>query len=164
MDDAIFYDLSLAERIDAVNEKMGGLHPDRVSTVQELMELYGKTVYLVLSPYGQEQDIGNGFIYEWVVGGITTPAPDKTPVEVFDESMVDDMKFVCEYLTDDPDEEYRAIAIKDFNVIPNNHNNHCIFSSLEGVEAYAIYRKLKWEEDENLTEIKAEYDFWMMDD
>lgn len=164
MNDDTFYALSLAERVDAVNEKIGGIHPDRVSTVQELIDLYGKTVYIVLSPYGQEQDIGNGFIHEWVVGRITTPAPDKTPIDVFDESMVDTTKFVCEYLSDDPNAEYRATAIKDFNVIPNNHNNHCMFSSLEGVEAYVLYRKLKWDEDENLIEIKSEYDFWITDD
>lgn len=162
MDDATFYALSLDERIEAVNERMGGIHPDRVCTVPELLDLYGKTVYIVLSPFGQEQDIGNGFIHEWVVGRVTTP--EKEHIEVFDKDTVDDTKFVCEYLTEDPDEDYRVVAIKDLNVIPNNHNNHCMFSSLDGVEAYAIYRKLKWDEDENLTEINHEYDFWMKDD
>jgi len=161
MDDDTFYDLSLAERVDAVNEKMGGIHPDRICTVQDLIDLQGETVYLVLSPHGQEQNLGNGFIHEWTVGRITTP--EKDPIEVFDESTVDDVKYVCEFLSDDPD-DYRAISIKDFNVIPNNHNNHCIFTTLEGVEAYAVYRKLKWQEDENLTQIKEEYDFWITDE
>ena len=160
MDDDTFYALSLTERVDAVNEKMGGIHPDRISTVQDLIDLYGKTVYLVLSPHGQEQNLGNGFIHEWIVGRITTS--EKMPISIFDELTVDDVKYVCEFLTDNP-EDYRAISIKDFNVIPNNHNNHCIFTSLEGVEAYAIYRKLKWQEDENLTQISGEYDFWITD-
>lgn len=162
MDDKLFDTLTLDERIDVVAEKMGGMHPDRISTVPELMALRGETVYLVISPYGQEQDLGNGFIYEWVVGDITTP--DRTPIDTFDGTMVDDVKLICEYLDDDPDADYRAISLKDFNVIPNNHNNHCVFSSKDGIEAYIVFRKLKYDEDVNLTEIKDEYDYWVRDE
>lgn len=162
MNDDIFYALSLEDRMDAVNERLGGIHPDRICTVQGLMDLIGETVYLVLSPFGQEQDIGNGFIYEWGVGPVTTV--ERNPIEAFDGADVDNIKLVCEFFNPNKPEEYTAISIKDFNVIPNNHNNHCMFSSRDGVEAYAIYRKLKWQEDENLTEIKDEYDFWMVDD
>lgn len=180
MDDTTFYKLSLTERMEEVDERMGGAHPDRISTVQDLIDLRGETAFVILSPFGQEQNIGNGFIYEWKIGNVTTP--DRTPVTTTDDIDLDDVKLICEFLMNDgiidghdirevgtfyeeiEVEEYQAISIKDFNVIPNNHNNHGIFSTLDGAEAYAIYRKLKWSEDENLTEIRNEYPFWIKDD
>lgn len=160
MNDDEFDKLLVQERMEAVDERMGGIHPDRIRLIQELIDLRGETIYIILSPFGQEQDIGNGFIYEWKVGNVTTP--DRVPVTSFNQDDADGVKLICEFLVDE-DVEYRAISIKDFNIIPNNHNNHCMFTTLEGAEAYAIYRKLKWSEDENLTEIKDEYPFWMLD-
>lgn len=156
-----FSELSFQEQVDVVNDRLGAEHIDRIVTPQELLDLTGESIFVVLSPFGQEQDTGNGFVFEWVVGKIITQ--DFKEITSFDNVIInDDTKYICVHKEDDrykPD--FMAISLKDFNIIPNIYNNHSAFITLEGARSYVMYRKLKWKEDDVLIQLIGEYNYWM---
>jgi len=154
-----FSKMSLSDRIQVVNERIGGDHPDRITQPNEVIDMIGKNVYFVISPLSQERNIGNATIYEWMVDRITSN--DGTVIENVNQiSLDDDERYIC--INDNI--ELKALSLKDFNIIPNIYNNHAAFISKEGAEAYAIFRKLQWAEDDSLSQLMHEYDFWITDE
>jgi len=156
-----FFEMTMKEQIDVVNTRIRGEHVDRIQTPQELLDLTGESIHVVLSPFGQQQDTGNGFVFEWVVGKVITQ--DFNEITSFDDVIFDDeTKYICVHKEDDrykPD--FMAISLQDFNIIPNTYNNHAAFSTLAGAESYAMFRKLTWGEDDVLKQLIGEYNFWM---
>lgn len=155
-----FSEMTLDERVAVVNKRFGGEHPDRISTPAELIEIIGKPIFFVMSPFGNNQDIGNGFLYEWVADRLEDK--EGALIESADQvSLKDEEKYIC--INDNAD-IFKALSIKDFNILPNTYNNHAAFSTKEGAEAYVMFRKLQWSEDTTVNELVNEYDFWMSDE
>ena len=157
-----FSELSFQEQVDKVNIRLGAEHVDRIETPEELLKLTDESIFVVLSPFGQEQEnTGNGFVFEWVVGKIITDDFDE--ITTFDNIVIDDdTKYVCVHKdVDRYKSDFKAINIKDFNIIPNTFNNHAAFTTLEGARSYVMFRKLQWKEDEVIIQLIGEYDYWM---
>ena len=64
-----FDDMNFMERVEDVDDRLGN-QPDRIRLPHELLDLEGQTVYMVISPQGQEKNLGTCFIWEWNVGKI----------------------------------------------------------------------------------------------
>lgn len=158
-----FSDLGFIERIAEVDKRIGD-QPGRIKSPLDLLSLYGQMIYIVVSPYGKEQDLGTCFIWEWVVGeikdqyGKILKESDEIDVEA-------KKKYIC-YSHPGSDQETNTllnvehgISLRDFNINPNNYNNHCVFPTRELAEAYVLYRKLQFKEDEGIARLDGEYDF-----
>lgn len=155
-----FTDLTLAERVAATNQRLGE-HQGRISSIEELLEHQGEKIYMVVSPFGKsdQHDIGTCFIWEWSIGRVidqygqemTSSAEVETPNEkgVYRRPILESAT--------DPD---NIISLKDFNVIPNNYNNHAVFVDQSKAHAYLMYRKVSFDEMKTLEKLDGEYPYW----
>ena len=154
-----FQNLTPQERVDFIEARMGGTHSDRIASLVELFDLIGNTMYFVISPFGPSgnKNLGNAYVYEWKIGSIIKQ--DKIPIldrdELLDPSLND--AYYCLYDSDD----FKAVNIMDLNIMPNIDNNHAAFSTKEAAEAYAVYRKLKWDVDPDIDTIAKEFEPWL---
>ena len=153
-----FSDLPLEDRIRLVDERIGD-HPDRIKHPYDLLDLYGETIYLVVSPFGKDQEIGNCFLLTWEVGKVMehrgAPVSKDVPL-TFD----DDEKYVCQGLS----KTTNGISLKDFNIVPNSYNNHAAFTNAEAADAYAMFRKLQFMEDPSIAELEGDYAHWFTEE
>ena len=150
-DNISFCDLTLVERIAEVDKRLGD-QPDRIKSPLDLLPFTGQTIYIVVSPYGKEQDLGTCFVWEWDVGEIKDQHGDV--LQESDEiDVVAKKKYIC-YSHTNPD---KGLSLRDFNVYPNNYNNHCVFPSHESAKAYVLYRKLQFVEDAGIARLDGEY-------
>ena len=146
-----FGNLSLDEKIAQVEQRTGN-QPDRVKHPYELLALLGKKVYIVLSPYGKDDNIGTCFMIEWDIGEIKDHRGNSVTVDTeltFDNGE----KYIC-YSSEDTE---HGISLKDFNVVPNSYNNHAVFTTLDAAEAYVMYRKMMFSEDQSIAELEGDY-------
>ncbi len=146
-----FQDLTLEERMAKVDERTGD-QPDRISHPHQLLDIRGQKMFIVLSPFGKEDNIGTCFMIEWDAGDIKDHRGiivTKETVLSFDEGE----KYIC-YSSSDPD---NGISLKDFNIVPNSYNNHAVFTTLEAAEAYIMYRKMIFAEDQSIAELEGDY-------
>jgi len=146
-----FTDLNFDERIAEVDIRIGD-QPDRIKTPLELLPFYGTTVYIVVSPYGKEQNLGTCFIWEWDIGDIKDQHGNILR-EGDEIDVAAKKKFIC-YSHSSPD---KGISLRDFNVYPNNYNNHCVFPTMDAAKAYVMYRKVQFMEDEGIARLDGEY-------
>lgn len=147
-----FDDMNFMERVEDVDARLGD-QPDRIRLPHELLDLEGQTVYMVISPQGQEKNLGTCFIWEWNVGRIQDHYGKALKAD--DEiDITSKAKYLC-YSSTHTD---RGISLQDFNIIPNNYNNHAVFAALESAEAYHLFRKLQFPEDEGIARLNNEYD------
>lgn len=154
-----FSELTLVERIASVDVRTGN-QPDRIKHPYELLKLRDKTIYIVLSPFGKDDDIGTCFMFEWVVGEVTdhrgSPVTEDTEL-TFDNGE----KYIC-FNGDKPE---NGLSLKDINIVPNSYNNHAVFITEEAAEAYAMYRKMMFAEDSSIAELEGDYaPFFTADD
>lgn len=146
-----FADLTLDQRIEAVNGRIGD-HPNRISHPSQLLDLKGQTVYMVLSPFGKTENIGSAFLLEWVVGDIKDQLDNV--ITSGDEFVFDDEhRYLC-YHDEQPD---IGMSLRDINIVPNSYNNHAVFSEKESAEAYIMYRKMMFETDSSIEELEGDY-------
>lgn len=157
-----FQNMTPQERVDIIENRMGGSHTGRIVSLVELFDMIGETMYFVISPFGPNgnKNLGNAYIYEWKVGAITKQ--DKVPIIDRDELLnpVSDDAFYCLYNSSD----FKALNIMDLNIIPNIDNNHAAFNTKEAAEAYVVYRKLKWDVDSDIDTIAKEFEPWLTED
>lgn len=149
-----FSDLSYDEQVKEVDDRIGD-HPERIKSPYELLDIKGQTIYLVVSPFGKEQEIGNCFLLTWEVGDVIEhrgePLTLDTPL-MFDN----DQKYIC-YSFSSPD---HGLSLKDFNIVPNTYNNHAAFTSEDAAHAYVLYRKLQFAEDPSISGLEGDYAHW----
>jgi len=159
MSDNTFADMTLSEQIQVVNDRFMGNHPDRITQPSELFNVLGETVYIVLSPFGKDQDIGNGYIFDMSIDEIRSK--DGEILNNYDVLSIDSLEnpvCICN------DDEFKALCLRDLNIIPNIYNNHAAFTTRDGAEAYAMFRKIQWLEEQSLIDMSNEFDFWMTDE
>ena len=106
----------------------------------DLFALKGQTIHIVMSPFGKENDLGNAFHLEWVVG------------DVWEIEGGEDSRYV---LSDGAD---HYISLKDMGVVANNYNNHATFATKQEADDYAAYRKATFEIDQSIEDVEGEYD------
>lgn len=150
-----FSDLNFVERITEVDRRIGD-QPGRIKSPLDLLSLVGQTVYIVVSPYGKQQDLGTCFIWEWDIGEIKDQY-GKVLKEGDEIDISSKKKYICYSYTSTE----KGLSLRDFNVNPNNYNNHCMFSTRELAEAYVLYRKLQFMEDEGIARLDGEYSFFV---
>lgn len=143
--------MSFGERVTYSDERLGD-HPDRIKSPQELLKYKGQNVYIVVSPFGNDENIGTCFIWEWDVGNITDHHGKKVT-----RKLKIDLSAKNRYLCYGVTHEDCGISLKDYNVVPNNYNNNCIFSTKDAAEAYVMYRKLQYAEDQSIANIENKY-------
>jgi len=149
-----FSELSFEERIEAVNKRLDN-QPGRISDPRELLDLKGETMYLVTSPFGKDQDIGNCFILTWDIGTVTDHRGnlvERDRALAFD----DDEKYLCGSHSNSD----HFLSLKDFNIVPNSYNNHSAFRTKAEADAYAMYRKMCFAEDPSIAELEGDYAHW----
>jgi len=146
-----FSDLTLEERIDSVNKRLGN-QPGRITDPRELLKLTGQTIYLVTSPFGKDQDIGTSFTLTWEVGKVEDHRGNPV-TEDADLSFDDDQKYICYGYND----KKSALSLRDFNIVPNSYNNTAAFSEKQHADAYAMYRKMMFAEDTSIAELEGGY-------
>lgn len=149
-----FSELSLDEKVAIIDERLGH-QPDRISNPKDLLSLYGKTIYFVVSPFGDEEQIGNGTILSWDVGKVCKHTGELI-TEESEITLDNNEKYICF----DHTNIENGVSLKDFNIIPNTYNNHAAFSSKNAAEAYVVYRKLQWSEDSNIKSLEGDYAHW----
>ena len=145
---------TIHEKIEAVDERLGN-QPDRIRHPHELLDLQGEKIFLVLSPFGKEQNIGTCFILDWEVGEVKDHRGSLVQKGV-ELAFGNDEKYVC-YSSTNPDE---GLSLRDLNIVPNNYNNHAAFLNKESAEAYAMYRKIAYAEDESIKELEGVYNHY----
>ena len=146
-----FSDLTLEERIDSVNKRLGN-QPGRITDPRELLKLTGQTIYLVTSPFGKDQDIGTSFILTWEVGKVADHRGNEV-TEDAELSFDDDQKYICYGYNDTKS----ALSLRDFNIVPNSYNNTAAFAEKQHADAYAMYRKMMFAEDTSIAELEGGY-------
>ena len=146
-----FGDLTFEQKVEAVEARLGN-QPGRIKTPHDLQKLHGQEVFMVLSPHGKDNNISNCFFDTWKVGKVMDHRGNEIQQDV-PLSFDNDLKYVCSHY----DEPKHIISLKDFNVVPNNYNNHAIFSSKEDADAYSLYRKMCFGDDESIAELDGSY-------
>jgi len=146
-----FSKLTLSEKIETVDERTGN-QPDRIKHPYELLDLRGERLHIVLSPFGKENNIGTCFMIDWVVGDVKDHRGNEISKDI-ELSFDDDQKYICFHAEDNEN----GISLKDFNIIPNSYNNHLVFTTKEGAEAYSMYRKMIFKEDDSISELEGDY-------
>lgn len=149
-----FSQLTFEERIIEVDKRLEN-QPGRISNPKELLDLQGETVYLVTSPFGKDKNIGNCFILTWEVG-VVSDHRGKLVKKNKPLTFNNDEKYICSNYSN-PD---HFISLKDFNIVPNSYNNHGAFKTKEEANAYAMYRKMCYEEDPSINELEGDYAHW----
>ena len=151
--------LSIDEKLNIVEERLGGDHSDRITSLSELFDLEGKTIYFVISPFGpsNKQNLGNAYVHEWMIGSIMDCNHNKISSPEQLKNYSTDSRFYFTHYEDNN----KIMCINDLNIIPNNHNNSAAFKTKEAAEAYMVYRKLTWDIDSDIETISGEYDFWL---
>ena len=147
-----FGDLTIEEKVKAVDDRIGN-HDGRISDPRDLLGMEGNTIHMVISPFGKDNNLGNGIMLPWKVGKIADHRGNAV-AEGSELTFDNGEKYVC-YDFDDAD---KGISLKDFNIVPNSYNNHAAFISEEDANAYAMYRKMLFEEDTNIAELEGDYD------
>lgn len=146
-----FSDLTLEGRISAVDARTGD-QPDRITHPHQLLDMKGNKIFIVISPFGKEDNIGTCFMIDWMVGEVRDHRGIMVMADVeltFDNGE----KYIC-FSDDEPE---NGISLKDFNIVPNSYNNHAAFTTLEAAEAYVMYRKMIFAEDESIAELEGDY-------
>lgn len=146
-----FTAMDFAERVAYTDERIGD-HPDRIKSPKDLLKLKGQNIYVVVSPFGTEQNTGTCFIWEWDVGEITDQHNKKVTTKLKIDPFAK-KRYICFGKT----HTECGLSLKDYNVMPNNYNNNCIFTNRDAAEAYIMYRKLQYAEDKSLTNIEDKY-------
>ena len=154
-----FERLSFVQRVDLMEKRIGGYHEDRITSLAELFDLIGETVYFVFSPFGPQEktNLGNSYFYEWKIGSII----DQNKNEITDRNSILEPDETENYFCIDDSETFKAINVMDLNIIPNVDNNHAAFKTKEGAEAYMVYRKLTWPVDGDIDNISKQYNPWL---
>lgn len=146
---ADFQQLTLNEKVNAVNSRIG--NPEsRISHPNKLLDLYGKTIYLVISPIMNGMHISNGFILTWDVGEVKNSRNQRYSKD--DEIITDGSEV---YVCYDFNDRTKAISLRDFNIIPNSYNNHAAFPDKDSAEAYLLYRKMAYDSNSNFDSIST---------
>lgn len=151
-----FKELTPLQQIHAVNDRIGLTESNdstetypagRIQTPQDLLSLVGTTICLVISPISKNANVGNCLFLEWLVGAVVDI--DEKPLTEESGFNTDDGQIIL--LKDTDKNDY--ISIKDFNIIPNAYNNHAAFIDRDSANSYALYRKMKFEVDDQIAEI-----------
>lgn len=163
-----FKDLTLEERIEHVNNRLGGDH-NRIQTLNELAALEGETIYLLLSPMGDTGNstdskggqVANCFFFTWKVGSVE----DHRGNIITPESNItidNNEKYLCYHYGDEEGMEDCTFSCKDWNIVPNCYNNHAAFRNEEDMRQYMTYRKMAYELDDKIDEIDPHrFPFWL---
>ena len=151
-----FNSLSFDERVVEVENRIGD-QPDRIKSPFDLLKLKGQRIFCVVSPFGNEEaDIGTCFMVEWTVGEIKDQYG--IPLEqVNDIDLSAKKKYICWSAT----EPKHGLSIRDFNIIPNNFNNHCAFTDKDSAESYMFFRKLQFTVDLALDQASEKYPYYV---
>ena len=150
-----FYKLTEQQRYELLDTRLG-VHIDRVSSLDDLFNLKGSEVYLVFSPNTTKGQIGNSFMKLWVIGDIIDYHGN-----IVDNTKEIDKSSEIHYLCYDEIDDDLCFGLTDFNVLPNNYNNNAVFKSKEGAEMYIMYRKLKYDSEDQYDRIEKDYDIFI---
>lgn len=148
--------LNFEQRVELVQERLG--HPtDMITDPRQLIDHAGEKLYLVISPFGQdEQDIANIIVFEWVIGEIK---------DHFDNLITHDTEIDPEittrYILYHHKNRENGISCRDFNIIPNGYNNHASFLSKDSAQAYALYRKMSFDQNDALKQVDDNFIFFV---
>ena len=146
-----FSSLSFEEKVAVVDQRIGN-QPDRIKHPHQLLDLTGKTIYLVMSPFGKDENIGTCFKLTWDVGEVKDHRGnlvEKDKELTFDNNE----RYLCHsYANSD-----NGLSMKDFNIIPNGYNNNAAFVTEESADAYIMYRKMMFPEDSSLQELEGDF-------
>ena len=91
-------------------------------------------------------------MFDWAVGDVRDHRGNPVTVDApltFD----DGEKYIC-FSAETPE---NGLSLKDFNVVPNSYNNHAIFTTKVAAEAYIMYRKMMFAEDQSIAELDGDY-------
>ena len=146
-----FSELTFVEKIASVDARTGD-QPDRIKHPHDLLKLRGETIYVILSPFGKDDDIGTCFMIEWVVGEVKDHR-NNLVTEDKELTFENGEKYIC--FSDETPEN--GLSLKDFNIVPNSYNNHAAFATKDAAEAYIMYRKMMFAEDQSIAELEGDY-------
>jgi hypothetical protein len=142
-----------------------GHQNSRISSVREFFNLKGEEVWLVTSPMEIENKTqiayGNSFLNSWVVDDIYYEDGSKLSFSDIDNIHHDFIRENGTLILPTPlytphatkhkiknDVEYRyLISLIDYNIIPNKHTNHAVFTDKTSAVAYQIWLKMMYSSD-----------------